>query len=278
MTKHICKLYLILVFCIFSISSIYSQQGLPAPHKGNLYFYWGWNTSAFTRSDLHFKGANHNFTLKKITASDRQTKFSLDSYLNPGNITTPQFNFRIGYYLNDHYSISFGLDHMKYVMDQDQVVKISGSIQAGSKYDGTYKNSDITVYSDFLKFEHTNGLNYSNLELRRIGELLSLNHLKINFISGIGAGILLPRTDATLLNNKEYDEFHLAGYGIAGLAAINFTFFNSFFIQSELKGGFIDMPDIRTTINKTDKASQQFWFRQTNVAFGANIRLARKNK
>ena len=91
-------------------------------------------------------------------------------------------------------------------------------------------------------------------------------------------GILLPRTDATLLNNKEYDEFHLAGYGIAGLAAINFTFFNSFFIQSELKGGFIDMPDIRTTINKTDKASQQFWFRQTNVAFGANIRLARKNK
>ena len=46
-----------------------------------------------------------------------------------------------------------------------------------------------------------------------------------------------------------------------------------FFIQSEWKGGFISMPDIRTTMHKEDRASQHFLFSQYNVVFGANFRI-----
>jgi hypothetical protein len=40
-------------------------------------------------------------------------------------MTIPQTNFRIGYFINDHYSIALGVDHMKYVA-QNQVANITG--------------------------------------------------------------------------------------------------------------------------------------------------------
>jgi hypothetical protein len=42
-----------------------------------------------------------------------------------GKMTIPQTNFRIGYFINDHY-IALGVDHMKYVMAQNQVANITG--------------------------------------------------------------------------------------------------------------------------------------------------------
>jgi hypothetical protein len=33
-------------------------------------------------------------------------------YINPVKMTIPQTNFRIGYFINDHYSIALGVDHM----------------------------------------------------------------------------------------------------------------------------------------------------------------------
>jgi len=42
---------------------------------------------------------------------------------------------------------------------------------------------------------------------------------------------------------------------------------------SELKGGFIHMPDIRTTLIPIDKASQHFFFSQANIVFGVRMNL-----
>jgi hypothetical protein len=93
---------------------------------------------------------------------------------------------------------------------------------------------------------------------------------------GIGAGILVPRTNTTLMNKARYDEFHVAGYGAAIVVGLNMTFFKYFFIQSEWKGGYINMPDIRTTMDKIDRASQHFLFSQYNMVFGANFRIPSK--
>jgi hypothetical protein len=71
-----------------------------------------------------------------------------------------------------------------------------------------------------------------------------------------------------LLNKERYDEFHLSGYGVNALVAVNITFFDALFIQSELKGGYINMPDIRTTQFTEDTASQSFFFAQLNLTFG----------
>lgn len=247
--------------------------------KGELFMYWGWNRSAYTNSNIHFSGEGYDFTLEKVKATDRQSDLSID-YVSVGTMTIPQFDFRIGYYFNEKYSISFGLDHMKYVMTNNQTVKIDGYIEdSDTEYDGVYNNEEFIVAEDFLLFEHTDGLNYTNIELRRLDNLFRWeNGIEINLTTGIGAAVMLPKTNSTLLNNPRYDDFNIAGYGFDAMVGLNITFFNYFFIQSELKGGFIHMPNVRTTQFETDKASQKFMFEQTNIVFGAFIPLAKNSK
>ena len=49
--------------------------------------------------------------------------------------------------------------------------------------------------------------------------------------------------------------------------------FEHFFIQTELKGGYIDMNDIRTTKSSADTAEQNFWFLQRIITVGGIFRL-----
>ncbi|WP_432410867.1 hypothetical protein [Rasiella sp. SM2506] len=244
--------------------------------KGEFYFYWGWNRSWYGKSDINFKGKDYNFTLSDVKAKDRQTPFSFGKYLNPGNATIPQYNFRIGYYFKDNYSFSIGIDHMKYVMVQNQQVLIDGTISNSSAtYDGSYNDEPITLIEDFLQFEHTDGLNYLNIDIRKHFNLINntTTSIAIDGMVGIGVGILVPRTNTTLLNKERYDEFHVSGYGLNGLIGVKTTFFNWFFIQGELKAGYIGMPNIRTTKFTEDTASQDFIFAQANIVFGVQFNI-----
>ena len=187
-------------------------------NKGKMYIFGGWNRAHFSNSDIRFRGENYDFTLKNVVAYDRQTPFALDPYFQITKLSIPQTNLRIGYFISEHYNISFGVDHMKYVMEQNQAVKIKGKISvAGTKYDGVYNNSDIILTDDFLTFEHTDGLNYLNLAISHVDNIFDFNKLRIknfeiNFTEGVGIGALMPRTNTQLLNKKRYDQYHLAGY------------------------------------------------------------------
>jgi hypothetical protein len=250
-----------------------SQQG----KKGQLFFFWGYNTAAYGKSDIHFKGTDYDFTLRNVVAKDRQTPFNFKTYFHPESFTIPQYNFRIGYFITDRWSISVGSDHMKYVMQANQTVTIDGYIRnSGTPYDGDYQGDDITLTTDFLQFEHTDGLNYLNLSARYLHPVYTYKMLALNLIGGMETGVLLPKTNTTLLSKERYDAFHFSGYGISSLGALNFELYQYLFIQAELKGGLIHMPAIRTTTSTTDKANQHFFFLQPSIVLGANIPLHKK--
>lgn len=247
-------------------------------NKGRFYAFWGWNRSWYSSSDIHFTGDNYNFTLSDVKANDRQTPFSIDPYFNFGSLTIPQTNLRVGFFISDKYDVSIGYDHMKYVMENFQTVKINGQINSGSKYDNTFINDDILLDYDFLMFEHTDGLNYINGEITRNDDLLKLFKLKINTdkiqintLLGFGTGIILPRSNVLLFNGTRYDEFHLAGFGFSAKTGIDLILFKYLFFRSEYRTGFIGMPSIRTTPNKIDNASQFFFFSQINFCFGFTL-------
>ncbi|MEZ4886223.1 MAG: hypothetical protein R3E32_15925 [Chitinophagales bacterium] len=268
----------IFLLLLFVNHSCFSQTTINQTNrKGDFYFYWGWNWDWYGKSDIAFKGDDHDFVLTKVVAKDRQSQFKL-GYFNPSTATIPQYNFRIGYFITDKYSITFGIDHMKYVVQANQTVKINGNIHdTGKGYDGNYNNEEILISLDFLKFEHTDGLNYINTELRRIDQIFEAKDIRIGFVRGLGMGVLLPKTNVTLWNSERYDEFHLAGYGFSALAGVNVAFGRTFFVQSELKGGYINLPDIRTTSSELDEAHQHFFFSQLNIVFGATL-SSKKNR
>ncbi|MGJ8745060.1 hypothetical protein [Polaribacter sp.] len=273
--------FLLLLFSNFLFSQ--EKKVEKVSNKGKMFFYWGWNRASFSDSDIHLTGENYDFTLKNVVAKDKVTSFSYNDYLNPGRVTIPQNNYRFGYFLSDNYTISIGVDHMKYVMASYQTVKIDGEINAGTQFDGVYNNDDILLSHDFLQFEHTDGLNYISVEFYRFDEishLIGMNHkdFQLNITEGFGAGIIYPRTNSTLFNQERWDEFHLSGWGVSAGVGLNLTFFKHFFIQSDLKYGYVNMPDIRTTFNPADKASQSFTFFQKSIVIGARFYLSKRKK
>ena len=281
MLLHKKKLFIFLICLFFTSSFVFAQKTsktLKIENKGKFFAYWGWNRANYSNSDIRFKGKNYDFTLSDVRAKDKASPFSFNDYFNPGRITIPQTNFRLGYFFKENYTISIGVDHMKYVMSRDQTVKINGNINTGSLYDKNYTNENIVLVKDFLKFEHTDGLNYINVEVKRFDDFSAFlgihsENFQVNLTEGIGVGILLPKTNTTLLGKERYDEFHVSGWGISMGAGINFTFFKHFFIQSDFKYGYINMPNIRTTKHASDSASQNFTFFERTLVFGGRFRL-----
>jgi hypothetical protein len=272
------KLYSIIALMIF-ITNGYSQDintPINTDHKkGEFFFAWGYNWSWYSNSDIKFEGENYNFELKSVEATDRQTPFTFEKYFRFNSITIPQYNLRLGYYFKTNYSISIGIDHMKYVARSGQAVKISGIIEnSGTIYDGVYNNKTVLLEEFFLEFEHTDGLNYINAEIRRFDDLFALHKsIKMNLFYGTGIGFIYPKTNSLLLNNDRYDQFNLAGYGLHALFGVGFTFFKHLIIKTELKGGYVNMSNIRTTLNKSDSASQSFFFGQYNFSLGGSFNL-----
>ena len=246
---------------------------------GQWYVYWGWNGSHYTKSDIHFEGSDHEFTLHKVVAKDRQTKFTLKKYFHPEYFTTPQYNFRIGKYLKNNWDISLAIDHMKYVIRQGQSVNISGTIsEEGSPFNGTYTDQSIDISLGFLQYEHTDGLNYVNLGLRKQSPLSKLEKkVHLDFIYGFGLGALIPKSDVTLLGRQRKDVFNLSGYGIDIISGLRLNLGKRWFIQSEIKTGYINLPSVHTTLEKASKASQNFAYVQYNILIGGNM-LLKKDK
>ncbi|HPQ08152.1 MAG TPA: hypothetical protein PK995_02895 [Bacteroidia bacterium] len=273
--------YFVIISYLFLFDFCFSQtnNNIENSNKGRLYLYWGWNIDWYSKSDINFWGNDYNFTIKKAIANDKPSPFSFSTYFNPQKATIPQYNFRIGYYFKNNWDVSFGIDHMKYVVQQNQIVKINGYIKnSNTIFDNSYSNQNIKLTEDFLQFEHTDGLNYLNTEIRHSNKLISIKKINISLIEGLGVGLLYPKTNAKLLGKARHDDFHVSGYGIDGVIGVNINFLNWFFFQSELKGGFINMPDIRTTYYTEDKARQNFFFSQFNFVFGGIINIKSNKK
>lgn len=282
------KMKYVLIALFLFVSSVGTAQtdfNKEIKNKGKFFFYWGWNRGYFSDSDITFKGEDYNFTLYDVKASDRQTPFSVKYYLNPAHMTIPQTNYRIGYFFKENYTISLGVDHMKYVMNQDQMARINGEISGsypdgnGGDYQGVFTGNDMQLLDEnFLQFEHTDGLNYVNIELSRFDNIsnffrLNAKNFQINATEGIGVGILYPRTNTTLLGKERHDDFHVSGYGVSARVGLDFTLFKYFFIMPELKAGYINMGNIRTTQSTKDSASQSFGYFQTTIVFGGRFKI-----
>ncbi len=263
----------------FSQSESYVQpQKFTAHNKGKIYVYWGGNRDFYSNSDIHFRGEDYDFTLNDVKAHDKPKGWHID-YVNPARMTIPQTNLRVGYFITDKYNISLGVDHMKYVMYNDKTVGYSGNYPDRGVYGEAVSDGNILLTEDFLKFEHTDGLNYVNIEFSRVDDfskylgIRDTDKVQFNFTGGIGAGVLYPKTNSTLMSKDRHDDFHISGYGISAKAGLNITFWKYIFVQTELKGGYINMGDIRTTHSSADKASQSFLFGETVIAVGGIFRV-----
>ena len=264
----------ILFFLAAQVLVVYAQQTNAVARKGKFFFYWGYNRAGFTNSDIHFTGPGYDFTLEAVQAKDRPQEFSFRGYFGITTMWQPQYIYRLGYFVSDHWSISLGLDHMKYIMSQFQTVEIKGEInQEGNPFNGVYNAGDkIWLHPRFLTYEHSDGLNYLNAsaDYHLTFYQIPSGKFRIDGFAGGGLGVQIPKSNVQLFNELRNDSFHLTGFGVHTNVGISFVGWDVLFIRTQAKGGFQYMPDVITRPNKApDRASQFFWFGMWDFAIGA---------
>lgn len=277
--KNIIVLLALIGFSSVNVKGQQQEENSRVFKKGSFLVFWGWNNAKYSKSDIRFKGDGYDFQLDNVVANDRQTKFDWGTYFNPGSITIPQVNYRISYFPKDNFGITLGMDHMKYVMDQNQTVNLKGYIN-DPKYAGMVNNGQVDLNSgEFLQFEHTDGLNYINIGAQKYHNVLDKKHIDIFLSYGGGLGALLPKSNVQLMGNERSDRFHLAGFGLDARASVSVVIIKHIVLQAEGKLGYINMPDIKTTLNNNpDKASQDFVYAQFNFGIGYTFNTTKRSK
>lgn len=203
-----------------------------------MYIQWGYNTEWYTKSNIHFSMPNGtNFTLHHAKALDRADMDAI--YKKPLDVSIPQYNYRIGFYLNRKHSraIELNFDHAKYIVTDWQTVNVTGSI------DGVTVNGDSTLNPQtFLHFEHTDGANWLHFNYVQQQNLLMKMHSKnplLSFVWKAGAGINIPRTDFTWRGDRLNNDFHIAGYNISAEAGLRLYPLKKLFVEFTGKSGYV---------------------------------------
>ena len=244
------KSILVLLFS-FNCLFIFAQKGKLL--KG-MYMQWGYNKEWYTNSTIRFKLSNgDNFTLHNAKAHDKPDFDAI--YKNPVEISIPQYNYRLGFYLNESHTkaIELNFDHIKYVVTDGQSVHVTGRIN-GQQVDG-----DSTLNSDrFLHLEHTDGGNLLHINYVQ-QKTLMMNKAKtrplVNLIWKAGAGINIPRTDFTYRGDRYNNDFHVAGYNLGVEAGTRLYISKRFFIEGTGKTGYVRYINALANTN-TDKGNR----------------------
>ena len=237
-----------------------------------MYLQWGYNTEWYTRSNIHFIMSNgDNFVLHSAKSHDSPDMNAIKTV--PTQISIPQYNYRIGFYLNSKHTraVEINFDHAKYIVTDGQTVQVTGTID-GKPVDG---DSTLDQYR-FLHFEHTDGANWLHFNYVQQHELLktkSTGRSLFTYLWKVGAGINIPRTDFTWRGDRLNNNFHIAGYNISAEGGARVYPFRKFFIEGTAKTGYVHYLNALANTEKTsgNRATHHFGYFELIATFGFDI-------
>jgi len=238
------------------------------------YLQWGYNGEAYTHSNIHFKMSNgDNFILHHAKAHDKGDYE--DIIKEPNEISIPQYNYRIGFYLNKNFTkgLELNFDHAKYVVTDGQTVHITGTINK------QHVNGDSVLNPEtFLHFEHTDGANWLHInyfEQKTLAQDKAKTRSLLTLIYKAGAGINIPRTDFTYHGDRLNNNFHIAGYNIGIEGGFRFFVLKNLFVETTCKTGYVRYIDAlaNTTNAKGNRASHGFGYIEGIATLGYQFKF-----
>jgi len=239
------------LFSMHSFSQRKKESRKVSNGKGTLFTSWGYHRSAYTNTDLHLIGNGYDFTLENSEGSDNQSKLGSGDY-GIQSLSIPQYNFKVGYYFMKKWSISLGIDHMKYIYGDRNEVKVTGNVTypiqdvylgTSTPFTNMYQYSqDATTDRSVFHYQNSKGLNYINAELA-FAQKLHVFDKKGNFIltstAGLGVGILQSHTTLLFNNVQGPTTQSISGYGLSAFGGLRLEFFKRAYLYSDLSFGFL---------------------------------------
>jgi len=263
-----------------AFSQSYSFKKKQSAQKGAMYFYWGYNRSIYTKSNIQFTGENYDFTVIKAKAHDNPST-ELQTYVNLKMISIPQFNIRLGYYFKHKWDVSFGYDHMKYVMADYQDATLDGYIDpsANNYLSGQFDQQIYTLTPNMIHYENSNGLNYISVQINHTKSLYRTHSRKIRLQRrlGVGLGGVVTQTDFRWSGIEYHTKLKPSGAGASVHTGLRLDFFNRLFLQSNWSSGIIYLPKVQTIADTKNYASQKFIYADWQLLGGISLYLRTKN-
>lgn len=259
------KFFSALIMLVLSVFTVFAQE--PPRPKGSLYFTWGYHRDQYSRSTIHFRDEttdDYAFTFYHAKAHDRADM----DHLLQSPPTVPQYVFNAGYFFNNKrdLGIEVSWDHLKYIVADNQMMHMKGSIR-GKTYD-----LDTLVTPDFVHLEHTNGNNYLMISLVKRHTLTNPQApRKLSLLFKAGGGALIPKTDSNIMGGNNDGPFRFSGYMVGVSTNLRYDLFKYFFIEGGVKGAFVHYTAIKLV--NDGRAKQTFFSVQYIWAAGINIPL-----
>ena len=249
-----------------------AAQLFKKPKYSGIYIQWGYNREWYTKSDLHFSnGSSYDFTVKKARATDSP---DFDGFWEtPLDITIPQNSFRIGVYLNaEHtHAIELNFDHAKYVVYDYQKLRVTGTVH------GEHFDRDTVIQPSFLHFEHTDGANFWHRNY--VGQTLVRKNKKRTVATAIykaGAGLVVPRSDVSIMGRQLNNKFHVAGYIASIEAGLRYYPVRNLFLELTAKTGYANYLNALTVEGGT--AKHQFGYFSVTGLVGYDLHFGKRRK
>jgi len=272
-TFAIMKKTTVMLLAVLAATTLNAQtKKKKEPLFKGMYLQWGYNTEWYTRSNINVRLSNgSNFTLHSAKAHDSPDMDAIAK--EPTQISIPQYNYRIGFYLNKQKTkaIELNFDHAKYIVTDGQTVHVTGTI------DGKPVNGDSVMDGNrFMHFEHTDGANWLHInyvQQQTLARTIGTKRNLLTWVWKVGAGINIPRTDFTWRGQELNNNFHVAGYNISAESGLRFYPFKKFFIEGTAKSGFVQYVNAlcNTEAEKGNRASHNFGYFELIGTFGYDI-------
>lgn len=184
-------------------ASIEPDQDRALNEEKNWYFSFGLSRQQYAPSDIHVSqpSLGNDFTVHQARATDfpGSPQEVFNSLIHMG-LTDPQENIRVGKFMNPEktFAIEFSLDHSKYNTNINQTAHVSGTIN-NLPVDG-----NMVLDQNTFDYELHNGLNHLMFNAVWLQHLYGPKQKPGDWelISRVGAGILLPHAQNTVLGNE----------------------------------------------------------------------------
>jgi len=236
------------------------------PKKHGFYISWGYNTESYTQSDLHISqpSLNNDYTFQDFKAHDHK---GWDDQIFQQQLSIPQYNYRIGYYLNKQkgLSIEINFDHTKYVATEPQNAHVVGTLNGKS-------------VDTIITFDHAHGFFYylnngANFFLLNIVKQWSLYnsekyHTQIHFLGKAGIGPVVPHVENAFFGRKNDPHFQIGGWNTGIEACIKATFHKYVYLEFSNKLDYARYSDLKIY---EGTAKQAFGTYEVILSLGVNI-------
>lgn len=285
------KVLFVVFILLFSLTSFSQGKRIRriTNEKGTIFMSWGYNVSAYTRSNLYLVGSSYNFNLDQSKGTDIPSDHLKDFKIN--SLSIPQHNVKVGYYYKKQWFVSLALDHMKYIFADYNHVQINGNATFPIQ-DVTLGNGQILTNVELISqniitnrnqfnYNNSRGLDYIHAELgstKRWYEAGKRNDFTVSSNVGIGAGLLYSHT--SLLYNGVQGPItnSLSGYGFSGFAGLRLEAYKRIYLYTNFSLGFLHKVHEQTnSLDGAAYAKQKMGYSQMEAGIGLFLYKKKKN-